>query len=94
MDEDHRKFEKELAKLNVLLTIVTTGSSIFVAIGVSLLILGITLGSDALSRTGDESRILTIIGRVYSVDGAGMLVGGIIVLVIALFRIPSKIDKL
>ncbi|MBI3841782.1 MAG: hypothetical protein HY295_01340 [Thaumarchaeota archaeon] len=94
MDEDHRTFEKELAKLNAYLTIVTTGSSVVAGVGISLLILGITLGSEAISKTGDENRILTTIGTVYSNFGVGMFVIGMIVLVIAILRIPSKIDKL
>ena len=94
IDEEHRKFEKELAKLNAQLTITITGSSVFAALGVSLFILGVTLSSDAISKTGDENRILTTIGNVYSEFGVGMFVIGMIVLIIAQYRIPSKIDKL
>ena len=43
--KDPHKFEKELAKINAQLTIVTTASSVF---AVSLFILGVTTGFDAI----------------------------------------------
>jgi hypothetical protein len=92
--KDPHKFEKELAKINAQLTIVTTASSVFAVFGVSLFILGVTTGLEALSKTGEEITIFTIIGSTYSKFGVFIFFIGISVLVISQYLIPRKINKL
>ena len=92
--KDPHKFEKELAKINAQLTIVATGGSVFAIFGVSLFILGVTTGFDAISKTGEVMTLLTIISNVYSQFGIFIFFIGISVLVLAQFLIPRKIDKM
>lgn len=92
--KDPHKFEKELAKINAQLTIATTGGSVFALFGVSLIILGITIGSNAISKTGFENQVLNIISNLYTDVGVGIFIIGIILLIAAQFLIPKKIDKL
>lgn len=94
MDRRDRNFEKELAKINAQLTITVTGSSIFAIFGASLIILGATIGSDAITKIGFENKILTIFSSVYSQVGMTIFVIGLSVLLIAQFAIPKKIDKI
>jgi len=93
MTDDH-KFKKDLAKINAELTIVTTASSVFAVFGVSLFIVGVTIGLDALSKTGEKIQLFTILGSVYSQFGIFIFIIGISILILALFLIPRKIDKL
>lgn len=91
---DEHRFEKGLAKINAQLTIVTTASSVFAVFGVSLFVLGVAIGLDAISKTSEELMFFTIIGSVYSKFGILIFVIGISVLIAAHFLIPRKIDKL
>jgi len=93
-DNDPHKFEKGLAKINAQLTIVTTGGSVFAVFGISLVILGVTTGLDAISKTDEVGKVLSIVGNVYSEFGIVIFIIGVIVLLIAQFQIPKKIDKL
>lgn len=94
MDRRDRDFEKRLAKINAHLTIITTASSVFALFGISLFILGATAGLDALSKTGDELTFVTIVGNLYSKVGIGIFTTGMIILVIAQYKIPNRIDNL
>ena len=92
--KDPHKFEKDLAKINAQLTIATTGGSVFALFGVSLIILGITLGSNSISSTGFVSQVLSILSNMYTSVGIVIFIIGLILLIIAQFLIPKKIDKL
>lgn len=92
--KDPHKFEKELAKINAQLTIVTTGGSVFALFGISLVVLGVTIGSNSLSKTGFEYQVLNILSNVYTDYGIVIFIIGLILLLVAQFLIPKKIDKL
>ena len=92
--KDPHKFEKELAKLNAQLTIVTTGGSIFASFGAALVILGITIGTDAFTKLSNMSTFYSVLSSLYTELGTVIFILGIFLLIVAHFRIPKKIDEI
>ncbi|MGH2611895.1 MAG: hypothetical protein ACRDFB_02465 [Rhabdochlamydiaceae bacterium] len=92
--KDPHKFDKELAKVQVIATFVTTIGSVFSASGISLFVLGLATVLDSISKTGGQFSYSQIIGNFYSDFGVVIFIVGIVLLVLGIIFLPRKIDKL
>ena len=94
MDDEHKKFEKELAKIHTESTFVATVGSVFALLGITLLVFGLTATLESVSKNGEQITLYLIAGNVYSSTGALIFFVGLALLLIGWFAIPKKINKI
>ncbi len=91
---DDREFQKKLAHLQIGAIAVATFGSVIMAIGISMIVFSMGINLDSIGEESEKFQFYQVLVSSYLYSGTVAIFLGLGLVILALYLIRKKIDKL